>query len=437
MSAPHLSERSKKGGGSMFRLGLKEFQRSIYVNIFVIIQLSVTLILTVAIVSSVVSRSRYYKPFEDVLSKDGMVMKMSASYGDGFDVTELVNMKGITNVCAIYNMDGMYNTKGVFFEEGKEVEREISCWPAALNDEYVDRLSPELSEGKWLNEIDYHDKSKICGVITENRFIAVGDTVQVMYTYYDESDVNFENPLQWAVDVEIIGVIRNGEKIPDVRSTSSLITDFDFRDLYYDYLVERDVEPVLFLPYSQIEGTEATASVLRGYAIFNFDENLSEQKRQDAIEAIKQCRGIFEGENKDINERSLSYIRSQMTKMMPLLICAFILVVISCVSICALSVSRNLRIYGIYYVCGSKWNNCLLINLVNNLITSLLSILLAVVSINVIRIAGLLKNTVFEFGLWQLVLCAGIIALNLIISMIIPVILMRKNTPKEILTNNE
>lgn len=421
----------------MFRLGLKEFQRSIYVNIFVIIQLAVTLILTVAIVSSVVSRSRFYKPFEDVLSKDGMVMKMSATYGDNLGVTELVHMKGITNVCAIYNMDGMYDTIGIFYEEGEEVVREISCWPAALNDEYVERLSPEMAQGKWLSETDYHDKSKIYGVITENRFIGVGDTVQVKDTYYDENDVNFENPLQKEFDVEVIGVIRNGEKIPDVMSSSSLIADFDFRNLYYDYLVERDVEPVLFVPYSQIEGTEATASVLRGYAIFNFDENLSEKERQDVIETIKQYRGIPEGENKEINERSVSYIRSQMTKLMPLLICAFILVVVSCVSICALSVSRNLRIYGIYYVCGSKWNNCLLINLVNNLITSLLAVFLAVISINVIKLAGLLKNTVFEFGLWQLVFCVGLIALNLIISMMIPVILMRRNTPKEILTNNE
>lgn len=437
MSAPHLSERLRKGVDSMFRLGLKEFQRSIYVNIFVIIQLAVTLILTVAIVSSVASRSRYYKPFEDVLSGDGVVVRMSGAYSDdntgGID---LLNTDFVTNICTAYIMDGMYDTIGIFYENGKEAEKEISCWPQALNDEYVERLSPEMEDGKWLSETDYRDKSKIYGVITDNRFIHVGDTVAVIYYYYDESDINYENPLQREVEVEIVGVIRNGEKIPDVRREYSRVADFDFRNLYYDYLVERDVEPVLFVPYSQIEGTDATASRLNGFSIINIEENISEQEKQEVMTVIERYSTIV-GENKDINARSVNYINSQMTKLLPLLICAFILVVVSCVSICALSVSRNLRIYGIYYVCGSKWNNCLFINLVNNLITSLLAVLLAVISINVIKLAGLLKNTVFDFGLWQFVFCTGLIALNIIISMIIPVILMRRNTPKEILTNNE
>jgi hypothetical protein len=126
-----------------------------------------------------------------------------------------------------------------------------------------------------------------------------------------------------------------------------------------------------------------------------------------------------------------------MIKLMPLLICIFVLVAVSSVSLSALRAKKNLKLYGIYYVCGSKWNNCILINLINNTITSVAGVLTALIAVNIIKIKGLLANTVFTFGGVQLLFVLAVILLNLLISMLMPIGIMRRNTPKEILTNNE
>ena len=46
----------------MIKYGIKEFIRNIYSNIFIAVQLAVTLIIAIASVSSVLSRTELYAP---------------------------------------------------------------------------------------------------------------------------------------------------------------------------------------------------------------------------------------------------------------------------------------------------------------------------------------------------------------------------------------
>lgn len=408
----------------MIKLGIKEFQRNIFGNIFIILQLAVTVILTVAIVSSVESRTMYYKPFEDLLSKDGAVLKAVNAVGGEKPVEEL---NGVESACLSYRAGGIFSTDSTEQYEGRN-------YPVALNDEYIKRLSPEMKNGKWLSEINYSGRSGICGVITDNGSIKTGDKVLMTVGYYDEADVNFENIKYETYEIEIVGVIKDGAKIPDV-SKSFKKTEFDFRNFYHDYSLKQDVDPVLFVPYSQLSLAHISC-MPSGLQIVSFKEGLSQEEKSGLLSELGKYGTIID-ETSAVNERSEKYIREELVKLMPLLICVFVLVAVSSVSLSAISVKKNLKLYGIYYVCGSRWKNCILINLINNVITSAAGVLTAVIIINVIKVKGLLENTVFSFGKPQLLFTAALIVLNLLISMIIPLGIMKRNTPKEILTNNE
>jgi hypothetical protein len=408
----------------MIKLGIKEFQRNISSNIFIILQLAATIILTVAIVSSVQSRSIYYKPFADMLDKDGVVLKTSATSDNEQSIEEL---SGVDSACLSYMADGIFSTDGTPKHEG-------SNYPTALNDEYIKRLSPDMKSGKWLSDVDCTEQGKIYGVITDDGITKTGDTVLLSVGYYDESDTAFENILYETYEIEIVGVIRDGAKILDV-SNSFKKTEYDYRNLYHDYSFKQDVNPVLFVPYSQMN-LPHLSGILKGVQIVNFKENLSESEKNDLKTQLGQYGTVID-DTKNINERSLKYINGEMIKLMPLLICIFVLVAVSSVSLSALRAKKNLKLYGIYYVCGSKWNNCILINLINNTITSVAGILTALIAVNIIKIKGLLANTIFTFGGVQLLFVLAVILLNLLISMLMPIGIMRRNTPKEILTNNE
>ena len=48
-----------------------------------------------------------------------------------------------------------------------------------------------------------------------------------------------------------------------------------------------------------------------------------------------------------------------------------------------------------------------------------------------------MSKTVLSFGIWQFAGCAALAAVNLLAATVIPVILMSRSTPKEILSANE
>jgi hypothetical protein len=405
-------------------LGLKEFRRNAFNNIFIVLQLAATVILTVAIVSSVQSRGIYYKPFKDILVKDGVVLKTSGSTDNEQPVEKL---SGVENACLSYRVGGLFSTDGTEKHEG-------NSYPVALNDGYIKRLSPQMKSGKWLSSVDCTEQGKIYGVITDDGSTETGDTALLTVGYYDEDDTAFENIHYETYEIEIVGVICDGTKILDT-SKSFNRTEFDYRNIYHDYSLKQDVSPVLFLPCSQLD-LPHVAVTLSGLQIVNFSDSLSDSQRTELKSQLEGYGNIID-DTESINERSLKYINGEMIKLLPLLICIFVLVAVSSVSLSALSAKKNLKLYGIYYLCGSGWKNCTLINLTNNAITSLAGILTAVVAVAVIKGCGLLSNTVFTFGRTQLLSVLGVVLLNLLISMVMPAVIMKRNTPKEILTNNE
>ena len=54
-----------------------------------------------------------------------------------------------------------------------------------------------------------------------------------------------------------------------------------------------------------------------------------------------------------------------------------------------------------------------------------------------IKLTGIMEETVIDFGIWQFINCMSIIILYMILSVILPVSIIGKNTPYQILKSNE
>ena len=55
----------------------------------------------------------------------------------------------------------------------------------------------------------------------------------------------------------------------------------------------------------------------------------------------------------------------------------------------------------------------------------------------IIKLLGLFENTVIEFGKVQALACVGVLLFNLAVSAVMPIMLIMRNTPREILSANE
>jgi hypothetical protein len=344
---------------------------------------------------------------------------------------------------------GGYNTSLYFSPTSKDLSNGLGDDRKsvnALSDDYINSYSPEMKSGKWLSQASA-ESGKIPAVITENDSYKTGDIVTVMHKQIvremspDEENYDPYNPYEYEYvknKVEIVGVVADGSQLlgfsaNDFISTESKQNDSpDFRDLYTT--VNKYENVMMIVPETAIEDVGCKIYSC-GNLIVKLADNTSEERITELEFYLRDYSRTFTLDK--FRENSLIYINGQLIKLVPMLICIIILVIVSSVSASALSVKSRIKDYGIYYICGSKWNSCVLIGFVGNLLTAVMAAAIAVCISNIMTVKGIFENTVIGFGKLHFLCCMGIVILNMAISLIIPIIVMKRNTPKEILMSNE
>ena len=63
----------------LLKTAWNDFRKNSIVNIFIILQVAVSLIITAVMISAISVRSQYYTPFRDILTSNGIFIKFSSS----------------------------------------------------------------------------------------------------------------------------------------------------------------------------------------------------------------------------------------------------------------------------------------------------------------------------------------------------------------------
>ena len=206
----------------------------------------------------------------------------------------------------------------------------------------------------------------------------------------------------------------------------------DFRELYTT--VNKYVDFMLIMPEKVIKNTGCEVYP-SGNRIVTLKDGTSDDRNLEIMRYLRQYGIVTELD--EFRDNTVIYINGQLIKLIPFLICTMILVVVISVSISALNAKKRIKYFGILYICGSRWKGCLYVNLVNNLITAFMSGVVTYVIIKMLEITDILTTTVISMGLWQFVACLVIIIIYLVCSFVMPIVIMSRNTPKEILTSSE
>jgi len=134
------------------------------------------------------------------------------------------------------------------------------------------------------------------------------------------------------------------------------------------------------------------------------------------------------------NNNSIRYLTQEIQKIFPIFICMLLLTLIVIISIDTIATYKELRNYAVIYICGMSWNRIILINMIYVLLQMLFSLILAVLLCTICDLFNLLSNVIFNFSLLQIIVCTGIIIVSTLSSLILPIGIIRRNTPKQILT---
>lgn len=131
--------------------------------------------------------------------------------------------------------------------------------------------------------------------------------------------------------------------------------------------------------------------------------------------------------------KNLSF--SQFNNLLPILISILIMTLVSAISVSALSTKRQLKNYAVYYICGLKWKQCSLINLVSCTSIAFISIIIAGFCTIVLK-NTFFSESVLELGILQIFICINISFLYIVLSALLPLKIIKNNTPREVLKSN-
>lgn len=390
----------------IFKLAVKQLFKNKLSNIIIIFQLFVILILTLTMVSTILSRGKYFFPFKDMLDKPGFICSFTGN------AESEVNKN-------LQEVDSSIFTYMTFFDYDN-IQFQVYSYKEA----YLDKVKPTISDGNWLTESQ--DDKYIHAVITENEYgIKTGDFI----SYEDKK-------------IKVIGVAADNTYLYGYTSGENGDINQDFRDLFRVYNHNYEIAemngsvPKVLMSYEDAKklGLE---TVVYGHCIISFNEDISDKMIKQNKQAIVEMHGSIYADNSTALKNSEKLVYNQVYLLLPIIICVFLITAISVISVNAITVRRQLKNYAIYNICGLSWKKCCLINLLSSIIMCLIAIIMMVISVVLTKYISFFSQTVIDFGIIQVLSCVFLIVVYLILAMIMPIIVMKNNTSKEILTSNE
>lgn len=405
----------------LFKLGIKNLKQNLLMNILTILQMSIVFVILISIISTIVSRFTYYTPFKTFMNSNGYYYNMINAINPETGVTlrtkdEICSMiEGEKDVIAEYDvfLDDIDN------EQTNDTEKLHDKF-ISYDDEFAELFTPELESGHWF-EVNSPTAETVPVVVTCNPYgLKTGDKI-----FLGLDGVGF--------NAEIIGIIKDNTKILDtsLRSHNSL----DYRNLYRDYSFEREGRPTFIMLQKDLIDKPVIMQ-LNGNLLVTYDDSVTDEQIELNDQILKKVRVQYFDSAANMKKNSLSYIFSQIRTLIPIFISIFILTMVGAISTSALSAKKQIKNYAIFYVCGLKWKQCALINCWSSLICVSFSFVISLISTLVIKQTGLFGRTVIELGIWQIIGCVIVVLLYMTLSMILPLQIVGKSTPNQVLKSN-
>lgn len=418
------------------KMAWRALKRSRLANLLTVLQLAAALLVTAVMVSAVGLRFRRYTPFREFFGGQGQYVCYTAGLpfvnsirdeNGNFAPIETAE-EFSQHLSAAVETVGVHNIMfGPHLEKEAGVDARTTVQQYACDDAIIAAYTPDIAEGRWLRPsqreavISYND--------TEHR---VGDTIQVsVYYYLDNDSKSNEIAFLRADDFKIVGRMADGAYIPGIIG----INTEDFRTWYRPWSSDTEQYPLMLFSYEALKALDDTHKLSMPYTgavLMRYPERISqEQLRQDQKQLAIGAEWVWDLEELDVNSRA--YLYSEVYKLLPIIVMLMLLVTVSSISSTAISTRKRLRDYAVFSMSGLPWSRCIVINLVQSLMTAGGAVLLAAAGAVVLRMTALREIFYITLGIRQVLICGALILLYLCISLLMPWAMLRKNSVREIL----
>ena len=400
------------------KYGFSSFSKHMLTNILIIFQLTFLFVGFNVVIGNYNSRNILYHPYEDIIKNDGyewlylpdehmydtVTGEFLKSYDDCLKET-LSDIKGEYN---IYQIKESYVT----LSPDDDVQSK-SIRLVFVDDRIYDRFSLPLIDGRW----EKSDAKKPYGVIMQNSYgYGVGDTINLKGT-----------------EITISGVLTDPTYIPTYNGSSD--TDNGVSRFFEAAKAETARYDYVIMPMASLSEEVRQYTTYSGNLLIEFTEPLSDSDREHNENVMKNACAMSNFTSfEEIREKTDTFINEDFKKTMPLIACMWIIAVLGLVCSSAITTLKLLRSYAVYYICGAKWNDCLIINAVSSCISVVISAGLTYIIITLGLVNGYAQEAGFVFKLNNVIYTAGLAFLMVSLSVIVPAIMLKHKQPKTVIS---
>ena len=392
------------------KFGFYALIKSPLFNTLIMLELAAILIignLTIAVYNS---RSAFYEPYKDILTRDGFVFigRGQGNYDADLKIKRtLDSLEGDVTVINSYGLQLV--TDDVTFIRHIE----------AIDNGIFTKLNLPLEEGRWASS-EKNTNGEIEAVIYK-----AGDSDDTRLTLGNVIDGTInEKPCK----IKIVGIIGNGQYAPvltnSIRGKSEENSVMNFYELLSDkdegcrFFVSASADEVLSDPHN--------IAMTVSFMYYNFEPSADvRQRNKEKIMGISKNISLLS----EYNENTLAFINEQYIKLLPILLCVFVIVLAELICSASMNTKRQLRNYGIYFLCGCKWSDCLKFSLAYSLLILAGGVVSGCAAFLIFRkteYANLFERYIAENNIFT---TATIAAVMLLLSLVIPFFMVRRTSP--------
>lgn len=201
----------------------------------------------------------------------------------------------------------------------------------------------------------------------------------------------------------------------------------------YSYETE---ETPLMLFSSEYLKTQADGRIVLALfsgSIITYPDDTEDEVIEKDIVTLSDMGCLFSIKLEDMEINNQRYLYEQLYNFLPIILTLLIMIMVSSISTTALSTRRRLKDYTVYYITGLRWRQCAWINFIQSVMISGASVVLSLFIVLVIKTMCLAETITILWGGWTAVFVTGMILVYLLFSMLMPVIIIGRNSPKQIL----
>lgn len=402
----------------LLKLCILEYKKNIKHNIINCVLLAASIVLMILTVGNIRTPYRYYAAIKPYLGENGICQMDVISEEKKMLSRKLMSME---NVCSFK----------IFGHSSINTDRDNKVRDLFVYDEEdAKEFMPALLEGKW-EESDREDKTVFHVLVSENGGkIKTGDILETEY-YMTNGDVI-------PVKARVQGVFKNGEKIAGYMQEASLF-GFSYNTFYSTFDFNQNEEYIFITTEKEYSKFGDVIIHGAGCGLIKYYDDLNEEEVQETNREILIFFGrygnhIMGGVKLSVvKENSERELKKLMMQFLPFAIVVVVLSMLCMISTSAVATLEGLYHYTVYYLTGMKWSGVFKICGFSTLCNELLSGVLAVIAGVVIKLRLPDIGARMHLGLIEIMLIIGMWMVMFVLSVIMPLSILNKNKPAQLL----